>query len=95
MTMIKNLKERRQLVGFRDSTYRYLEQRAKKCNRTIDTVVSEIVECWIAQERGRERLKTESPTEGGEDVVIEKTDINEEADDYSIATERRTEYTTE
>ena len=84
---------KRYTIGIRSIVGKHLEVRALACKYTVEHVIEEIVECWIAQERGRERTKSELLREGIEDVIEENS--TESGDEYSISTERRTTDTTE
>ena len=84
---------KRYTIGVRGTVEKHLAVRALACRNTVEHVIEEIVECWIAQERGRERIKSESLREVGEDVIEENSSECEE--EYSISTERRVTNTEE
>ena len=85
--------KKRYAIGIRSVIRKHLEIRALVCKNTVEHVIEEIVECWVAQERGRERAKSELLREGIEDVIEENS--SESGDEYSISTERRITNTTE
>ena len=85
---------KRYTIGVRSVVEKPLAVRALACRTTVEHIIEEIVECWVAQERGRERAKSESLREGGEDV-IEENNSSESGDEYSISAERRTTDTAE
>lgn len=80
-------------IGVRSAVDKYLMKRALICKDTVEHIIVEILECWIAQERGRERVKSESVME--EDNVSEEIVSSENSDEYSISTERRSTDSTE
>lgn len=84
---------KRYTIGIRATIEKHLVARALVCRCTIQHVIEEMIECWVAQERGRERVKSESLREGVEDVIEENS--SEGGDEYSISTERRTTDTAE
>lgn len=66
-------------ISLKRSIHEYLEKRAHDCKREIPTVIEEILECWIAQEKSRVRLK--STRMEGEENVIEEIGSGEVGDD--------------
>ena len=84
---------KRYTIGVRSVVEKPLAVRALACRTTVEHIIEEIVECWVANERGRERAKSESLREGGEDVIEENS--SESGEEYSISTERRTTDTAE
>ena len=68
-------------IKLRTSTYEYLEKRAEGCKTNIPHIIEEILECWIAHEKGIIRLNITRME--GENVIEEVS--NEEVGDESYS----------
>ena len=77
---------KRYTIGIRSVIEKPLTVRALACKVSVEHIIEDILECWVAQERGKERLKSELLREGVEGNVTEEenNDSSEDNDEDTI-----------